>query len=48
MQTRSVKFRLSIELAIERIEKIGNDDYKEYIILSSYIEKIKDRINNNK
>ncbi|WP_342269666.1 WD40 domain-containing protein [Rickettsia endosymbiont of Orchestes rusci] len=40
--------RISIKDAITKIEAIGDDSYKENIIFTHYISKIKERLKNNK
>ena len=39
---------MSIIEAIEKIEELGDDEYKKNVIFGCYIEKIKERILNNK
>jgi len=40
--------RLSIKQAIERIKSLGDDSYKETIIYTHYIDKIRERLINDK
>ena len=39
---------MSIEQAIENIENLGDDSYKQKTIFANYIQKIKDRLLNNR